>query len=121
MRAVGHREAAVNRKFLGQDRGGNLVEPRAAEFLRHSAAQQPDFAALFHQLGHQPGLFVFEVLDERKNFLEDEFLRRLPNQLLIIRQIGRREDVPRLRRFEEEAASLCCGLGESSGGHLGRS
>ncbi len=121
MRSVRHCETAVNRQFLRQHRGGNLVESRAAVFFRHAAAHQTDFAAFFHQLDHQSWLLVFKVLDAGKNFLKDKFFRRLADQLLIVRQVGRREHIARLRRFQEEAASLGCGLGESSGGHLGRS
>jgi len=54
-----------------------ICRGRAAEFLRHSAAHQPT-SPLFSPACHQPGLFVFEILDERENFLEDKFLRRLP-------------------------------------------
>ena len=121
MRTVRHREPAVNRKFFRQHCRGNFVQPRAAILLGNTTTHQTDFATFFHQLGHQPGLFVFEFFDERKNFLEDKFLSRLPDQLLIVRQIRGREDVARLRRFQEKAASLCCRLGEGSRGHLGRS
>ena len=121
MRAVRHREPAVDGEFFGENGGGNLVETSAAIFLGNTATHQADFAAFFHQLGHQSGLFIFEFFDEREDFLQDKFLSRLPDQLLIVRQVRGREDIARLRRFQEKAASLCCRLGEGSGGHLGRS
>src|SRR6266700_2458210 len=121
VRSVRYREAAVNGKFFREHRGGDFVQPRAAKFLRHSTTHQTDFAALFHQLRHQPGFLVLQFLDERENFLEDKFFRRLPDQFLIVGQISGREHIAWLRRFQEKASSLCCGLGESGGGHRGRS
>jgi hypothetical protein len=66
-------------------------------------------------------LLLYEVYNKKKNFLEDKFFRRLPDQFLVVGQISRREHIAGLWRFQEEAASLCCRLGESSSGHLGRS
>jgi len=121
VRAVRHREAAVNRKFLRQNRRGNFVQARPAILLGNAAAHQTDFAAFFHQRRHQPGLLVLEVFDEREDFLEDKFLGGLPDKPLIVAQISGREDVARLRRFEKKTAAFCCGLRESSRRHLGRS
>ena len=115
--AVRHRESAVNRKLFRQHGRGDFVEPRAAEFFRHASAQQAHFAGLFHQRGHQAGLFVLQVFHQRQDFLHHKFFRRLPHQFLVVAQIGRREHIARLRRFQQEAASLCCRLGQSRGGH----
>ena len=121
VRPVRYRKAAVDRKFFRKDRGGNLVQACAAEFFRYASAHQANFAALFHQLRHQPGLLILQILDDREDFLEDKFFRRLPDQFLVVGQISRREYIARLRRFQEKASSLCRGLGKSSGGHVGRS
>src|SRR5437667_24741 len=121
VRPVRYRKAAVDRKFFRKDRGGNFVQACAAEFFRYASAHQADFAALFHQLRHQPGLLILQILDEWEDFFEDKFFRRLPDQFLVVGQISRREYIARLRRFQEKASSLCCRLGESSGGHVGRS
>src|SRR5439155_529244 len=92
---------------------------RAAVFFRNSAAHEAHFSGFFHERGHQSGLFVFQVLHQRQNFLHHKFFSRLPHQLLIVGQISGRKHVARLRRFQQEAASLCCRLGQGRGGHSG--
>ena len=119
VRAVRHREPAVNRELFRQHRRRDLIEPRAAVFFRNSAAHEAHFSGFFHERGHQSGLFVFQVLHQRQNFLHHKFFSRLPHQLLIVGQISGRKHVARLRRFQQEAASLCCRLGQGRGGHSG--
>ena len=91
--------------FFGEHGGGDVIESRAAIFFRDAAAEQADFARLLHQPRHQALFVLFELGDQRDDFLGDEFLGGLADQPLIVGEFGGSEDVFGARRFQQEAAA----------------
>jgi len=89
--AVADRERRVHRQLFRHDRGRNFVEPQSAESFRHARGEQAEVRRLFQEAGHQPFFVKFQFRGERQNFLRNKFLSRLPDQLMVVRQIRRRE------------------------------
>ena len=89
------RERGVHADFFGQHRRGDFVELRAAVCFRNSRAEQTDFAGFFQQRRHQAFFVLFELGDQRKHFLGDEFRGGLADQALVVGDVRGREDVGR--------------------------
>ena len=119
MRSVCNRKSAINRKFFRQNRRRDLVEPRPAVLFRNSSAQQSKLPGLFHKLRHQPGLLVLQFLYQRKDFLDDKFLRGLADQLLVVGEVGRCEYFLGKGSLEEKTAALGGCFANRCGGHRG--
>ena len=84
VRPMCDRKPSVNGKFFGEHGGRNFVETRAAIRFGNSSAHQAKLTALLYELRHQTGLFVFQILRERENFLQNKLFGGLPDQLLIV-------------------------------------
>jgi hypothetical protein len=57
---------------------------------------------------------VFHLLNVRQDFVDREFFRRLPNQLLLLGKVFGSEDFVRAALFKQKAAAGDSGLGYCS-------
>ena len=61
---------------------------------------------------------MLHLLSVRKNFIDRELLRCLPDELVLLGEILRSEDFVRLALFEKKAAAGDFGARDCGGGHL---
>jgi len=114
---VAHSKRSVRRQFLGELHGRNLVQARAAVFIRHTAAEQSDFARLLQKLRHQAGLVLLEIGNRRHYFVSDKLLRRLADEFLIVGEIGGRKDILGRAGLNQETAAARRGPWQRRCGH----
>ena len=117
MRAMRGGETPVDGNLLGQDRAGDFVQARAAVLFGRAAAHQAEFRGFAGEFGHEARLLGLQILNMRKDFLDDELFGRLSDQLLVIGEIRRCEHILRGRGFQQKTAALRCGFGKNRTRH----
>ena len=93
MGRVGDGEGPGLGELFRRQHAGGLVQFQPAVFLRGIDHQQPQLAALFHQLNRQRQIVMLDLLAMRENFIQDELFGRVADLSLLIGEILRREDV----------------------------
>ena len=107
----------VARQFFSEDGRGDLVETRAAVFLRNRAAEQTDFSRFLQHLRHQSFFVRFELRHVGQNFFLNKFLSSLADQALVVRNIGGSKDVLGAGGRDEKRSSAIESLGNRCRGH----
>jgi hypothetical protein len=113
--APGGGEASIFRDVVGDDRGGDFVHFEAAVGFGNLDGAQPEFAGFFQQVAGNREVLVLDLLGIRQNFVDGKFLRRLPDELVLLAEIFGRENVFGLPRFQQKAAAGNPGLGNCRG------
>ena len=102
-RAPGGGEAGVLRDVVGDDGGGDFVHLEAAVGFGDLDGAQPQVAGFFQQIAGDGEILVLDLLDVGKNFVDREFFRRLPDELVLLGEIFGRENFVRLARLRAES------------------
>ncbi len=119
MRAPCGGEARVLRDVVGDHRRSHFVHFEATVGFGDLNPRQAQVAGLLHQIARDGKILVLHLLDVRQNFVDGEFFRGLPDQLLLLRKVFGREDFIRTALFQQKAAARNSGLGNrSSSGHV---
>ena len=117
MRAPSGSEAGVLRDVVGDNGGGDFVHLETAVGFGNFHSAQAQLASLLQQAAGDGEIFVLHLLHVGQDFVDGEFLRRLPDQLLLLGEVFGREDLVRAARLKQEAPAgdsclgHCCGCG----------
>ncbi len=114
--APGGGEARVLGDVVGDDGGGDFVHFEAAVGFGNFDAAQSQVASLLQQIASDGEILVLHLLDVGQDFVDCEFLRGLPDQLMLLGEILRRENLVNLALFEQKAAARDFGAGNCSCG-----
>ena len=102
---------AYLRDVVGDDGGGDFVHFEAAVGFGNFDAAQAQFAGLFQQIARDGEIFVLDLLGVGQDFVDGEFFRRLPDQLVLFGEIFGSEYFIGTAGFEQEAAAGDFGVG----------
>jgi hypothetical protein len=92
--AKGRSERCGHRHLLADDERADLVETDAAVGFRHVDAEQAEVAAALHQPSRELPVFLFQLVEDRQDFVLHELLRRPSDQPMFVGELlGREETV----------------------------
>ncbi len=119
VRAPGRGETGVLRDVVGDHGGGDFIHFEATVGFGDLDSAQTQFPGLLQQAAGNGEIFVLHLLHVRQDLVDGEFLRGLPNQLLLFGEVFGREDFVGTARFKQEAAAGDSGFGNCCGcGHV---
>jgi hypothetical protein len=103
------------RHYFRHDDAGDLVELEPAVLLRYINRAQAQVRGFLQQFAQQARFLFIDLLDARDDFFLHKLLRRPGNELVLIGQILRREDVAGTSLLNQKAAALDASCGRRAG------
>jgi hypothetical protein len=100
---------------VSDDSGSDLVHFEAAVRFGDFDAAEPEFSGFFQQIARDREILVLDFLDIRQNLVDGKLFRRLPDELMLLAEIFRRENLVGLPGFQQKAAARNPGLGNCGG------
>src|SRR5262245_11756275 len=88
---------------VGDDSCRDLVHFEATMSLWNLHGAQAEFTGLLQEIASYGKILVLDFLDVGYDLVDGELLRRLPDELVLLTEIFRREDFFGSAFFEEEA------------------
>ena len=104
---------AYLRDVVGDDGGGDFIHFKAAVGFGDFDAAQSQFASLLQQIARNREILVLNFFRVGQDFVDGEFFRRLPDQLVLFGEIFGRENFVGAAGFEQEAAAGDFGVGSA--------
>ena len=80
-------ERGGRRHLLADDERADLVETDAAVGLRHVDAEQAEVAAALHQPSRELPVLLFQLVEDRQDFVLHELLRRPSDQPMFVGEL----------------------------------